>query len=246
MKQQQKHLVLGRNFEDILEACRPRNKGSYAGGTPPALISQLKMFELVGERKLYEGSSVVDRPISDNPQEWNSIHLRDPSSSPIESLNGSIDLSGRLKKHDSSSDLSNISSSPSSIFASNLSMILGRSPGHIHHGSPSLKHIQIQQNASSDLPLDILNNDTVGAIRRSNSQGTIDSIDDPQYRKASRSDSIISSCYSTGSVSQMNGKLSTLGAIKKAMDLFDEYVFRNDVDIMYVEGTPRHEPNKVL
>jgi hypothetical protein len=243
-KQQQKHLVLGRNFEDILQACRPRNKGSYTGGTPPALISQLKMFDLIGDKKSNEGPNAFDQQPTDMPQEWNSIFLGDPNLSPCPSLNNSIDLSGKFSRNESSSELSNFSSTPSSVFASNLSMILGRSPGNIHHGSPSLNHIQIQQHGSSDVPLEIIGNDIGGGIRRSNSQGTIENVDEPPSRKGSRSDSIISSCGSNGSISYTNGKLLSLEAMKKAMDHFDEHVFHHILEKRDGEATRRINSNK--
>jgi hypothetical protein len=246
VKQQQKHLVLGRNFEDILEACRPRNKGSYSGGTPPALISQLKMFDLIGDKKSNEGSSAFDQQPSDTPREWNSIYLGNPKSSPCPSLSSSVDASGKFNRNESSSELSTYSTTPSSVFASNLSMILGRSPGNIHHGSPSLNHIQIQQHSSSDVPLEIISNDIGGGIRRSNSQGTIENIDEPPSRKGSRSDSIISSSGSNGSTSYTNGKILSLDAMREAMERFDEQLFLHESETRDVEVKRQNDVNKTL
>ena len=51
----QRHLVLERSFEDILEACRPRNRGD--GGAPPPLLSQLELFGLVSNESLASSDS---------------------------------------------------------------------------------------------------------------------------------------------------------------------------------------------
>ena len=40
----QRHLISDRDFEDILEACRPRNRGESIGGMPSALTSLLRKF----------------------------------------------------------------------------------------------------------------------------------------------------------------------------------------------------------
>lgn len=41
----QQHMIIGREFEDILEACRPRNRGDSIRGMPSALTSLLRRFE---------------------------------------------------------------------------------------------------------------------------------------------------------------------------------------------------------
>lgn len=41
-RQQYKHLISGRGFEDILQACRPRNRGEYGSGLPASLTILLK------------------------------------------------------------------------------------------------------------------------------------------------------------------------------------------------------------
>lgn len=142
-------MVVGRDFEDILEACRPQNRGD--GGTPSTLIAQLKLFGLLGGKRqdstgisnIIEGDEII-KVTQGEPKEWNSIDLDDPSlvSSAQSLLSGSVDASFSMGKPGSGSDLSAYSThSPSSTFTNNLSAMLGRSPtGSI---SP-LKHIQIQ------------------------------------------------------------------------------------------------------
>ena len=41
-RQQYKHLISDRGFEDILQACRPRNRGEYGSGLPTSLTTLLK------------------------------------------------------------------------------------------------------------------------------------------------------------------------------------------------------------
>ena len=42
-----RHLISERDFDDILEACRPRNLGENLCGMPKALLSQMKIFGLL-------------------------------------------------------------------------------------------------------------------------------------------------------------------------------------------------------
>ena len=46
--QQSQHLISDRDFEDILEACRPRNLEAASIGLPKALVAQMKIFGLIG------------------------------------------------------------------------------------------------------------------------------------------------------------------------------------------------------
>lgn len=61
-EKKQKNLISGRDFDDILEACRPRNVGSM----PKALVSQMKIFGLVGKDRSHNSSQI----------EWGSLDLR--------------------------------------------------------------------------------------------------------------------------------------------------------------------------
>jgi len=223
-QQKQRHLILGRDFEDILEACRPRNRGSSTGGTPPALLSQLKLFGLLGGRSKTQISNIseggeVNEKAQEAPKEWNSINLDDRNLSPAPSLSGSYDASVVLSKHDSGSDLSLYSGTPSSTFTSNMSLILGRSPGNIHHASPTLKQIQIQQTSSVEIPL-VITDEGGDRMQKTISQSVLamDVMDESPSRKSSRSDS------SDDSAGSLQDNLYSLEAMKKAMDVYDANV----------------------
>jgi len=244
----QKHLVLGRDFEDILEACRPRNRGSSTGGTPPALLSQLKLFGLVGGKNRTDISNIIEESSRRDQKEWNSLDLDQPELSPAQSLSAGNNVSGLQTNHaGSNSDLTSYSSTPSSVFANNLTMILGKSPGNIHHASPSLKYIQIQQAPSLDIPPETITADQGGVMIKTSSQASLDNADDVASQKCSRSNSVVSSCGSSVSASYGNEKLYTLEAMIKAMDAFDESVQYHEPELENVEvETSRHTQGKPL
>ena len=228
-QQEQKHVVLLRYFEDILEACRPRNRGSSTGCTPPALLSQLKLFGLVGEKSLTNISNIIEGDeVAENslqaPKEWNSIDLGRLDLRPAQSSSAINDLLDLQSKSGSNSNDSSYCSTPSSVFASNLTMVLGRSPCNIHHASPSLKLIQIQQAPSLNIPSENVLYDQGGNMKKTASIASMDIVEDEVLQKRSRSNSVASSCGSFGSTSFGNDKLYTLEAMKKAMDAFDENV----------------------
>jgi len=50
VRQQYRHLISDRGFEDILQACRPRNRGEYGSGLPASLSVILKKCAAVGNR----------------------------------------------------------------------------------------------------------------------------------------------------------------------------------------------------
>lgn len=245
-QQQQKHVTSARDFEDILEACRPRNRGSSTGCTSPALLSQLKLFGLVGEKNetnisnIIEGDEVAESS-SQAPKEWNSINLDHPDLSPAQSMSAINDLYGAHSPN------SSYSSTPSSIFASNLTMILGRSPCNIHHASPYLKLIQIQQAPTLDMPPETVVYDEGGGMKKTLSHASIDILEDVILQKSSRSNSIASSCESIGSTSYGNEKLYTLEAMKKAMDAFDENVQYHEPRPTDIDAeTTRHDKGKIM
>lgn len=209
----QRHLVLGRDFEDILEACRPRNRGD--GGAPPSLLSQLKLFGLLGEKSrnnisnIIEGDEIIDK-VQETPTEWNSVNLDDPSLSPGQSLlsahNGSPNNLSLA-----SSDFSAYSTqSLLSSFTNKHSVMLGRSPS-----MTPLGNMKIQLSSSIDIPFAIA--DVVrGTMKKSRSNGSL-----PEE------DSIVSSCDS-GSISNWQGKVWSLEAMRKAMDFHDSNIIYNE------------------
>ena len=127
----QRNLISGRDFEDILEACRPRKLGETIGGMPRALVAQMKIFGLIG--KVEENDNVIS-------SEW-----------------GSVDFD--IDPHDSASDDRSRSShsTVTSHFTNAYSFILSRSPGS--NVSPTMlsTSIQIQQSRSHEMPSFLLN-----------------------------------------------------------------------------------------
>eukprot|EP00551_Chaetoceros_affinis_P006665 CAMPEP_0203671262 /NCGR_PEP_ID=MMETSP0090-20130426/7095_1 /ASSEMBLY_ACC=CAM_ASM_001088 /TAXON_ID=426623 /ORGANISM="Chaetoceros affinis, Strain CCMP159" /LENGTH=1430 /DNA_ID=CAMNT_0050536291 /DNA_START=64 /DNA_END=4353 /DNA_ORIENTATION=+ len=129
--QTQRHLISGRDFEDILEACRPRNLDNTICGMPKALVSQMKIFGLI------EKTEVNDH----------SVKSGFGSSRDFESSPG-----------DSASDRSRSSfSTATSNFTNTFPAVLSRSPGSTPNQSPILSSVQIQQSRSLDLPSFLLN-----------------------------------------------------------------------------------------
>jgi hypothetical protein len=128
----QRHLVSGRDFEDILEACRPRNRGDRFGGMPKALVSQMKIFGLVREEE--ENNNSISPA-------W-----------------GSVDFG--IGPRDSGSDDKSRSSQSTvaSYFTNTYAFILSRSPGsQSNNTSPTMSSVQIQQSRSHEVPSFLLN-----------------------------------------------------------------------------------------
>jgi len=61
MRQQYRHLISGRGFEDILQACRPRNRGEYGSGLPVALTTLLKKARPNSDSDMHTQKSTFDR-----------------------------------------------------------------------------------------------------------------------------------------------------------------------------------------
>jgi hypothetical protein len=160
---QQRHLILGRDFEDILEACRPRHYGLATGGVPSALSAHLKLLGLCD--KVPKNDSKVELKVP-APEAWGSIpksgesslFIRLDGSDQNASLSSSLEAArvsmNRRDSHASDFSYSDISAT-SSHFAAHFSLFLSRSPANVHMDSETLKSIQIQQDPSSfDLHLD--------------------------------------------------------------------------------------------
>jgi hypothetical protein len=160
---QQRHLILGRDFEDILEACRPRHYGLGTGGVPSALSAHLK---LIGRcDKLPKMDAIAQSKVS-TLEAWGSIpdsasssvFIRLDGSDQNTSLSSSLEAArvfmNRRESHASDLSYSDVSAT-SSHFAAHLSLFLSRSPGNVLFDSDTLKSIQIQQDPSSfDLHFD--------------------------------------------------------------------------------------------
>lgn len=242
----QKQLNFGRDFEDILEACRPKCRGLANGGVPPPLLSQLKFFGLVGSKNsnagMYEKSQQANTTTSSLPGEWGTIRFEDTPPSPSHSksrspgrgsLNQRLD-SSHIVRTGSGSDLSH---STTSSFTTNLSLILGRSPSKIHHASPTLKLIQIQQ-GSVQLPLGLLN------VRRRNAISQ-DSLIDDEDNDVRKDPNERKSSYASVTTISTNGvdKKRSLSAMRKGMELHDENIFSCDINFE-VDVEKRPERNR--
>ncbi len=130
--QTQKHLISGRDFDDILEACRPRNLVDNFGGMPKALLSQMNIFGLIGK----DGD--CENPFN---QGWASL---DFAANHQGSENDDISRSSQ--------------STVSSHFTETYSLMLGQSPSSSGQQfiSPKLSSFQIQQSKSHEMPLFLL------------------------------------------------------------------------------------------
>ncbi len=249
-QQRQRHLVLDRDFEDILEACRPRNRGDG----PSALLSQLQLFGLVTKKKqnsisnIIEGDEIFESSFV-APKEWNSINLDDPSQSSTHlSVFGvhpdefSLPKQGsRNKISAASSDCSTYSSqSLSSSFTNNISAMLGQSP-RIY----PLRNVQIQLSASIDVP-SAINDFVLGTMQKSRSNGSLpeEDVDDVNFHR-DRSNSIISSCDSA-SASNFQRKLLSLEAMRKAMDYHDSTIIYHEPEVPDVAQDNLNAQTKVV
>lgn len=135
-----KHLISDRDFDDILEACRPRNHREHFGGVPKALFAQMKIFGLIGKEEGHENSI---------HQEW-----------------GSLDLDGG-QNDSGSDDVSRSShSTVTSHFTNAYSFVLShsQSPGSQTYSSPILQSVQIQQSKSHEMPPFLLNENNLRSV----------------------------------------------------------------------------------
>ena len=195
INQVQRHLISGRDFEDILEACRPRNRGESAAGMPSTLTALLNnstqhTVEMVnaGESKDANGNSAKNIESSeDAPEigEWGTVNfdvrenemLDQRGMSPIMKISGqgSPNFSSILIDHEFSGSES---SSPASSFTSNYSYLLSRSPASPFHSAHITPRIQQQPSLSLDFhTLKYDGNYTEGKMKQNQSDGSLQSRD---------------------------------------------------------------------
>ena len=146
-QRQQRHLITNRDFEDILEACRPRNRGESLLVVPSALRLMISDQSTSSTEKEDNSEPVQDQSMEKvDPhrsvrkaselgtlREWGTVDFSKKEPYPVSSGGSSLpshdnDIAAspfttRLERHASGSD----TSSPSSSFASHYSYILGRS-----------------------------------------------------------------------------------------------------------------------
>jgi hypothetical protein len=212
---QQRHLILGRDFEDILEACRPRHYGLATGGVPSALSAHLKLLGLCD--KIAKQDSVSQTKAS-TLEAWGSIpdnassslFIRLDGSGQNASLSSSLEAS-RVPMNRRDSNASDLSysdvSATSSHFAANFSLFLSRSPANLHFDYETLKSIQIQQDRSSfDLHLD--------------------KTFEERYRKRNKSsDSLMNDGYDSMPLSRVETDSNSGGSSNSIMNLMQQSYF---------------------
>ncbi len=233
----QRHLILGRDFEDILEACRPRNRGVTSGGIPPALLSQLKLFGLTGTKSESTFENI-------HTEVWGSLQFDDKQLSPVR-ISGvpSVKYPTRnseamaMLKRGSGSDLSSHSTA-SSNFTTNLSFILGRSPMNIHHSSPTLKIVQIQQNSSARIPLVVTGESS--QLRNNVSQDSLleEEIEAESFIKIRKERKPSIASAASLSTHGHGGKKLSIAALKKAMTSHDNNIFSSESADTNLESRP--------
>lgn len=127
-RQQPQHLISDRDFEDILEACRPRNLEAAKVGLPKALVAQMNIFGLMGK---------VDSSKNYAHSKW-----------------GTLDFDAASNDSRKDDDARSKSShSTNSHFANTYLLLLNHSPKSptVSSHSPG-SPLQIQQSRSLELP----------------------------------------------------------------------------------------------
>lgn len=231
---QQRHLIVGRDFEDILEACRPRHYSAATDGVPSALSAHLKLLGLYDKPQNQASKSNL-KP-STTPEAWGSIPnntnpsicIRLGESIHEDGLSSSMELakSSMLRLESHTSDYSHSDASvTSSIFAANLSLFLARSPGNAHLDPLTLKSIQIQQDSSSyDLKFDSAFEERY--LLRNASNPSIDDDDEMHYPLKAPSE-----LFSISEILQRDNL--DLDALLRAMDHHDSTIFAKNSSSSY-------------
>lgn len=164
--QQERQLISGRDFRDILEACRPRISGM---GLPSSLVSLLKFHEFAQEKERARLEGVPFRPKSDfarNPQqkhaqirEWGTVHFNEFPMRPKPKSSLCDSPTSRRSHSDANNDKTDSSEAESnaSSFMSHVSSVFGMSYDRVlwdRYDSPVLhktSSFMIQRSQSLDL-----------------------------------------------------------------------------------------------
>jgi hypothetical protein len=189
------------------------------------------MFGLLGDRNRMNMSNIIegDEGVElggKKEKEWNSLDL-DDNSEELSRAEFKRSSSGDLSKlfgNSSNSDISSYSSTPTSLFANSMSLMLGRSPGHHSHTS-----MNIQLHNAPTLDISTL-------LKKKN----VDGDDDLSSRRGSRSNSVANSVDSSfGSWSTSNSvgeKIDTLEDMMKAMAAYDSSIQYHEVEESIIEN----------
>jgi hypothetical protein len=166
--QQERQLISGRDFRDILEACRPRVSGMRL---PSALASILRLHNFVEESEKarlagvpfeFKRESALDHNKDTPLREWGTIHFNEfPVRAKPKSFRSDSPTSRRspseqkIDKNDDSESGSHASS-----FMSHVSSVFGMSYDRVlwdHYDSPLVPRTSFQIQRSSSLEFDRLN-----------------------------------------------------------------------------------------
>lgn len=234
---QPRHLISGRDFEDILEACRPRNRTeSSIRGVPSALLHRLKLIDQVKVKdgktstrresvkinESHPNRSKFMRTLEEDKchvREWGSVVFGEtngmtmvPKSIPTISEIGSYGRSPFHKTHNRIvASFNSDRSSPSS--GGNLSSHLGSN--HLM-ASPASNGLQIQQSISFDIPLFTYGNST-WPLKTSTSTDSLSTMGNDDLPNSFKTSDI--------GPPPMTKKMASIESLHNAMINYDNSVF---------------------
>ncbi len=153
-KDHARHLISQRGFEDILQACRPRNRGEYGSGLPVSLSNLLRKFSPNGNNSMQASDQMInlDQPGGSNyysPQrssraknlEWGAVSFDDFNMTKVSS---SLQRSQFYRMSASLSD----SSSASSFTSIGSSMFVSQSMSGMHLQSTTSLSVEAGQTSA--------------------------------------------------------------------------------------------------
>ena len=163
---QERQLIAGRDFRDILEACRPR----HGRLIPSALKTLLAMYERTLKENIGNGESKNDVEVS-SIEEWGALEFKEKGDGSMRLGRRTMTIGQDGREHSSplfgpipnaprvdelDHPLATEASSPSSSYTSVLGVSFDR-PFLAHQGSPSVTGIQMQRAPS--LEIEVLDDD---------------------------------------------------------------------------------------
>lgn len=237
--QQERQLISGRYFRDILEACRPRISGMRL---PSALVSILKLHDFVEEKEKARAAGVpfeeskreftTDHTKQMPLREWGTIHFNEFPVRPKPKALRSDSPTSRRSPSESKGDKDPDSESGShaSSFMSHVSSVFGMSYDRVlwdHYDSPLVAKTAFQIQRSPSLEFDRLNpalltegdsgmGDDYTSVGTDNASGGQASGDeDPDWNQADNDTT----------TSQQSKQAKHLETLRKLMDSYDEHVW---------------------
>jgi hypothetical protein len=184
---QERQLISGRNFRDILEACRPRLAGI---SMPSPLVSILKLHELLKNKQ--DGHvEDIDDPLEAKEDEQTHMPLREWGAIDFDSATKSVlrhreypGIRRKLSVSERSDGSQSESGSASSGFVSHVSSMYGMSYDRVLWGqmdSPASSKIALQMQRSPSLEFDVKDVNQSRIFDHSN-EDSISINTDPDYK----------------------------------------------------------------